>query len=219
MRKRPGVASVSADASTSAKRPAATSVTGSGGLLASILGDVRRSAAERAVASRLGKRVDREDVLDRETKALEARRAFERATRERLEREVVGSSNPSAFCEFEGLEKQWRNVVHEIAAEMRLFSESVEVGDGDEKFVIVSKTDPADGREEGRADASARGVGGAKQGLKKGEALSDKAPTFAGDNVELTVVGTVKRDLRSVEETIADMRKAKEARGGGGGDD
>jgi len=26
----------------------------------------------------------------------------------------------------------------------------------------------------------------------------------------LTVVGTVKRDLRSVEETIADMRKARE---------
>jgi len=49
---------------------------------------------------------------------------------------------------------------------------------------------------------------------KKGEALSDKAPTFAGDDVELTVVGTVKRDLRSVEETIADMRKAKEAKHG-----
>ena len=28
----------------------------------------------------------------------------------------------------------------------------------------------------------------------------------------MTVVGTVKRDLRSVEETIADMRKAKEAK-------
>ena len=184
------------------------------GLLASILGDVRRSAEARASASRLGKRVDREDVMDRETKAMEARRAFERRTRERLEREVVGDANPSAFCEFEGLEKQWRNIVHEIAAEMRLFSESVEVGDGEEKFVIVSKTDPAEGREGGRADASTRGVGGAKHGLKKGEALSDKAPTFAGENVELTVVGTVKRDLRSVEETIADMRKAKEARGG-----
>jgi hypothetical protein len=53
----------------------------------------------------------------------------------------------------------------------------------------------------------------AARSTKKGEGLSDIAPTFAGDSIELTTVGTVKRDLRSVEETIADMKREKAARG------
>ena len=48
-------------------------------------------------------------------------------------------------------------------------------------------------------------------GVKRGEALTDQAPRFAeGDpGPELTVVGTVKRDLRGVAQTIGDMRKRK----------
>lgn len=186
-----------------------------GGLLATILGDVKRANAARAKATALsgGKKIDREDVLDRESRAHEARKRFERETRERLAREVAASANARAFAEFEKLEKQWRNVVHEIAAEMKLFSESVEIGEEEEKLVIVYKTDP----ELARGGGGARGDGEksvekAATGLKRGEALSDKAPQFASDDVELTVVGTVKRDLRSVEETILDMKKAKEAR-------
>ena len=37
------------------------------------------------------------------------------------------------------MEKQWRSVVHEIATEMKMFSESVEVGESGDKFVIVQR--------------------------------------------------------------------------------
>ena len=46
--------------------------------------------------------------------------------------------------------------------------------------------------------------------MKRGEALTDQAPVAEGDPAsELTVVGTVKRDLRGVAQTIGDMRKRK----------
>jgi hypothetical protein len=218
--KRPGIAradardapSTASDAidARAAKKARANAA---GGLLASILGDVKRSNAQRAktVVASGGRAITRDDVVSRETKAMEARRKFEREVRERIEREVAGSESAEAFCEFETMEKQWRNIVHEIAAEMKLFSESVEVGaTGEEKFVIVHKKAPEVERdaESLRNEIAARERAG-KHG-KKGEGLSDKAPTYAADAVELTVVGTVKRDLRSVEETIADMRKARE---------
>ena len=186
----------------------------SGGLLASILGDVKASnaARKRTLAASGGRSVTRDEVLSREAKASEARRRFEDEVRGRLAREVGANASEEAFCEFAPMEKQWRSVVHEIAAEMKMFSESVEVGDDGDKFVIVHKREPRgeDGGEAARDAAAARER--AMKPSRKGEALSDKAPTFAGDDVELTVVGTVKRDLRSVEETIADMRKAKEAK-------
>ena len=57
--------------------------------------------------------------------------------------------------------------------------------------------------------------------MKRGEALTDQAPRFAeGDKgfPELTVVGTVKRDLRGVAETIGDMRKRKREQQAGEGE-
>ena len=181
------------------------------GLLASIIGDVRASNARRVTGTVKsgGKSITREDTMSREERAVEARKKFERETRERLEREVLGGSSEDAFCEFEPMEKQWRNVVHEIAAELKLHSESVEIGEDGEKFVIVQKKAPEIEKdvETLRNELAQRERAASK--AKKGEGLSDKAPQFAAADAELTVVGTVKRDLRSVEETIADMRKAK----------
>ena len=186
----------------------------SGGLLARILGDVKASneARKRTVAATGGRSVTRDEVVSRGAEASEARRRFEDEVRGRLAREVGATASEEAFCEFAPMEKQWRSVVHEIAAEMKMFSESVEVGDDGDKFVIVHKREP---RGEDAGEAARDATAARERAMKpsrKGEALSDKAPTFAGDDVELTVVGTVKRDLRSVEETIADMRKAKEAK-------
>ena len=184
--------------------------------MASILGDVKRSneARKRTLEASGGRPVRRDEVVSREAEAARARKRFEDEVRGRLEREIGTAASEEAFCEFAPMEKQWRSVVHEIATEMKMFSESVEVGESGDKFVIVHKREPRteEAGETARDAAAARER--AMKPSKKGEALSDKAPTFAGDDVELTVVGTVKRDLRSVEETIADMRKAKEAKHG-----
>ena len=223
--KRPGVASTGAGASTTAGASTGTGTVkvkvektrrARGGLLASILGDVKRSneARKRTLEASGGRAVTRDEVVSREAEAARARKRFEDEVRGRLEREIGTAASEEAFCEFAPMEKQWRSVVHEIATEMKMFSESVEVGESGDKFVIVHKREPRaeEAGETARDAAAARER--AMKPSKKGEALSDKAPTFAGDDVELTVVGTVKRDLRSVEETIADMRKAKEAKHG-----
>ena len=219
--KRPGVASTTAGASTSTststvKVKVEKTRRAGGGLLASILGDVKRSneARKRTLEASGGRPVRRDEVVSREAEAARARKRFEDEVRGRLEREIGTAASEEAFCEFAPMEKQWRSVVHEIATEMKMFSESVEVGESGDKFVIVHKREPRaeEAGETARDAAAARER--AMKPSKKGEALSDKAPTFAGDDVELTVVGTVKRDLRSVEETIADMRKAKEAKHG-----
>jgi hypothetical protein len=225
--KRPGIARTPQDgasdapSSSSRTNPAVnathmakkTRPNAAGGLLASILGDVKKSNAQRAkiVVASGGRAVTKDDIMSREVKAMEARKKFEKEVRERIEREVLGNESADAFCEFDTMEKQWRNIVHEIAAELKLFSESVEVGaTGEDKFVIVHKKAPEVERdaESLRNEIAARER--AERHSKKGEGLSDRAPTYAADSVKLTVVGTVKRDLRSVEETIADMRKARE---------
>jgi len=219
--KRPGVASTTAGASTATststvKVKVEKTRRAGGGLLASILGDVKRSneARKRTLEASGGRPVRRDEVVSREAEAARARKRFEDEVRGRLEREIGTAASEEAFCEFAPMEKQWRSVVHEIATEMKMFSESVEVGESGDKFVIVHKREPrAEEAGETTRDAAAARERAMKPS-KKGEALSDKAPTFAGDDVELTVVGTVKRDLRSVEETIADMRKAKEAKHG-----
>jgi len=225
--KRPGVASTGASTTAGASTATATATAtvkvkvekkrrARGGLLASILGDVKRSneARKRTLEASGGRPVRRDEVVSREAEAARARKRFEDEVRGRLEREIGTAASEEAFCEFAPMEKQWRSVVHEIATEMKMFSESVEVGESGDKFVIVHKREPrAEEASETARDAAAARERAMKPS-KKGEALSDKAPTFAGDDVELTVVGTVKRDLRSVEETIADMRKAKEAKHG-----
>jgi hypothetical protein len=78
---------------------------------------------------------------------------------------------------------------------------------------VVELTEAEEAR---RAAAAQRARAGA--GVKRGEALTDQAPRFAeGDpGPELTVVGTVKRDLRGVAETIGDMRKRKREQAGEG---
>ena len=218
--KRPGVASTTAGASTATatstvKVKVEKTRRAGGGLLASILGDVKRSneARKRTLEASGGRPVRRDEVVSREAEAARARKRFEDEVRGRLERGLDGGGERGAFCEFAPMEKQWRSVVHEIATEMKMFSESVEVGESGDKFVIVHKREPR-AEEAGETRETGGGERTGDETEQKGEALSDKAPTFAGDDVELTVVGTVKRDLRSVEETIADMRKAKEAKHG-----
>jgi hypothetical protein len=213
--KRPGIA---ANASSSKPTSAQGGGVGAkrakpsgGNLLASIIGDMKKSNGARP-ATTGAKTITREDTMSREAKALEARKKFERDITARITKEVVENPSLDAFCEFETMEKQWRNVVHEIAADMKLHSESVELESG-EKFVIVHKKagEVEKDVESLKNEVAARER--AARATKKGEGLSDIAPTFAGDSIELTTVGTVKRDLRSVEETIADMKREKAARG------
>jgi len=55
---------------------------------------------------------------------------------------------------------------------------------------------------------------------KRGEALTDRAPEMAATpGSGMAVLGTVKRDLRSVAEVTAEMRKRKREEGGSGAGD
>ena len=192
-------------------RPAA------GGLLSSIIGGIKREGAAVKAAVADGRAVTKADVETREEKLMRARRDFERAHGDRMRAELVeGPDDPEASIEFPPMQKVWRNILHELAGELHLHAESVELEDptaGGDKFVVVYRKPPVveltEAEEARRAAAAQRARAGA--GVKRGEALTDQAPRFAeGDpGPELTVVGTVKRDLRGVAQTIGDMRKRK----------
>lgn len=192
-------------------RPAA------GGLLRSIIGGIKREGAAVKAAVADGRAVTKADVETREEKLMRARRDFEKAHGDRMRAELVeGPDDPEASIEFPPMQKVWRNILHELAGELHLHAESVELEDptaGGDKFVVVYRKPPmvelTEAEEARRAAAAQRARAGA--GVKRGEALTDQAPRFAeGDpGPELTVVGTVKRDLRGVAQTIGDMRKRK----------
>ena len=192
-------------------RPAA------GGLLSSIIGGIKREGAAVKAAVADGRAVTKADVETREEKLMRARRDFEKAHGDRMRAELVeGPEDPEASIEFPPMQKVWRNILHELAGELHLHAESVELEDptaGGDKFVVVYRKPPVveltEAEEARRAAAAQRARAGA--GVKRGEALTDQAPRFAeGDpGPELTVVGTVKRDLRGVAQTIGDMRKRK----------
>ena len=201
-------------------RPAA------GGLLSSIIGGIKREGAAVKAAVADGRAVTKADVETREEKLMRARRDFEKAHGDRMRAELVeGPDDPEASIEFPPMQKVWRNILHELAGELHLHAESVELEDptaGGDKFVVVYRKPPVveltEAEEARRAAAAQRARAGA--GVKRGEALTDQAPRFAeGDpGPELTVVGTVKRDLRGVAETIGDMRKRKREQQAGEGE-
>ena len=149
------------------------------------------------------KTVTKADVMTREERLMQARRDFERTHTERLRRELVESSDPDARIEFPPMEKIWRNIMHELAADLNLHAESVELdvpaAEGD-KYVVVYRKPPevelTEAEELRRARAAAERRARAS-GVRKGEALA--GPVFAPGETgpELTVVGTVKRDLRA----------------------
>ena len=157
--------------------------------------------------------------MTREERLMQARRDFERTHTERLRRELVESSDPDARIEFPPMEKIWRNIMHELAADLNLHAESVELdvpaAEGD-KYVVVYRKPPevelTEAEELRRARAAAERRARASAGVRKGEALTDQAPVFAPGETgpEFTVVGTVKRDLRGVAQTSLDMRKRKQ---------
>ena len=188
-----------------------------GGLLSSIIGGIKRDGAAVKAAVADGRAVTKADVETREEKLMRARRDFEKTHGDRMRAELVdGPEDPEAFIEFSPMQKVWRNILHELAGELHLHAESVELEDpaaSGDKFVVVYRKPPVveltEAEEARRAAAAERAR--AVAGVKRGEALTDQAPRFAeGDpGPELTVVGTVKRDLRGVAQTMGDMRKRK----------
>ena len=120
------------------------------------------------------------------------------------------------------MEKIWRNIMHELAADLNLHAESVELdvpaAEGD-KYVVVYRKPPeveltaenSDERAPPPSDARAP-----PRACEKGEALTDQAPVFAPGETgppELTVVGTVKPALSAGgRETPLDDMETEEGR-------
>ena len=73
-----------------------------------------------------------------EERAAKARQDFEEKTKRILDQELTRSAAEDATYSFEPMEKQWRNLVHEVATDMQLHSQTQTDAD-DNKFVIVSK--------------------------------------------------------------------------------
>ena len=131
------------------------------------------------------------------------------------------SSRMNANGSFQPMVKMWRDVAHGCASELHITSESIEIDDvmdedGDPmKFVRVYKLSKREEEEKKQLEISLREKAEkAKREMlafRKKESLTDKAPAFGDALSELRVAREgEKRDKRSVEETIADMRKAKE---------
>jgi|MDSW01.2.fsa_nt_gb hypothetical protein len=199
---------------------------GGGGLLGSIIGGMKKQSAAAAAAAPGGAPrvlVTKADVMTREEKLVEARKAFEREHSARMKRELV--DDPAAVAEdarvaFAPMEKIWRNVLHEIASDLNLHSESVELdppaAEGDKYVVVYARAPVVELTEAEEMRRAALAKAARASGPRKGEALTDRAPALApGDaGQELTVVGTVKRDVRGVAQTALDMRKRKREEAG-----
>ena len=200
---------------------------GGGGLLNSIIGNIKKTNAASKPSAPGARPITKADVMTREEKLMDARRAFERTHGDRMRRELVDRETSDgddddggeAYIEFPPMDKVWRNILHELAADLRLHSESIELehpAEGGDKYVVVYRKPPvvelSDAEEARRAAAAAAVTARASAGMKRGEALTDRAPMMPEGGIpegELKVVGTVKRDLRSVAEVSAEMRKRK----------
>lgn len=168
----------------------------------------------------------RSSLMTPQERPLERRKTFEKDVKEKIENEVSAKWEASGGAEtvtfsFQPMVKMWRDVAHECASEMQTTSESIEIDDvmdenGDPmKFVRVYKLSEKEEEEKKQLEISLREKAEkAKREMlafRKKESLTDKAPAFGDALSELRVAREGgKRDKRSVEETIADMRKAKE---------
>jgi hypothetical protein len=191
-------------------------------LLGSILGDIKQQ--RQAKSSSQNEKIDRELLKTQAEKALEKRKVFEREVREVLKKNVL-----EKWAELDGaqtvefsftlMQKRFRNIVHECCSEMRVISESVEVDEVDEdgdfaKYVKAYKLSNEAEQERKRSEILMKEKAEKQKReimqFRKKESLTDKAPEL-GKNVEGLRVARdqEKRDKRSVEETIADMRQKK----------
>ena len=198
--------------------PPKPSVSGKG-LLGSIIGGIKREGAHKKAALADGVSVTAADVETREDRLARARRDFEGKHRKSMVDMLVdGTEDLTMFIEFEPMQKQWRNILHELAGELFLHAESIELEDpaatGD-KYVVVYKKPPVlELTEAAEARRLMNAAANRQKGVKKGAALTDQAPVFATGvaNAELTTVGTVKRDLRGVAQTFDEMKERKRKR-------
>mmetsp|Transcript_24994 Transcript_24994/g.34444 ORF Transcript_24994/g.34444 Transcript_24994/m.34444 type:complete len:213 (+) Transcript_24994:300-938(+) len=188
---------------TTQKAPAG-SPGGSGGLLASLLGDLAETTKKIGTAKASNKS---ENISGTAATAFHQRQDFVTQIEKDLRESVLQSRDTEACMRFEPMDKKWRDLIHEVAAELRLHS--VTEGDEDEKCVKVSKildtTPPS-------AAATKLAAASRNTGEKKKVTLSDLAPTPDDPYSSSAVVGlnTRKRDLRSIEEIQADMKNKKE---------
>jgi len=176
--------------------------------------------------SRDNRAIDRSSLMTPQERALQQRKKFEKEVKEKIESEVVEKweakkGEETVTFSFQPMVKMWRDVAHGCASELHTNSESIEIDDvmdenGDPmKFVRVYKLSKKEEEEKKQLEISLREKAEkAKREMlafRKKESLTDKAPAFGDALSELRVAREgEKRDKRSVEETIADMRKAKE---------
>lgn len=194
-------------------------------VLGNILGNIKKTTSG-PNTSNTNTVVVRSSLMTPQERALERRKTFEKDVKEKIENEVTtkweasGGAETATFS-FQPMVKMWRDVLHECASEMQTTSESIEIEDvmdenGDPmKFVRVYKLSKKEEEEKKQLEISLREKAEkAKRevlAFRKKESLTDKAPAFGDALSELRVAREgEKRDKRSVEETIADMRKAKE---------
>ncbi|KAK9813105.1 hypothetical protein WJX72_009141 [[Myrmecia] bisecta] len=140
-------------------------------------------------------------------KAADERQAFEDDTRRQLELEVVSRAEGDASFEFPPMEKPWRALLAEVAEEMGLYAHST--GEQGGRRVVVAKQ-PLPGQLEYGAEAASppRAAGIPVKAASKGRVQRCLPPS---PPALLTKLGTVKRDLRSVEEVQRDMKRQKHA--------
>ena len=237
IRRRPGAPTPGGGGGPAGAGGSGGGAAGGGGLLNSIIGNMKKTNAECKPSGPGARPITKADIMTREEKLMDARRAFERTHGDRMRRELVDRKTSDgddddgggeAFIEFPPMDKVWRNILHELASDLRLHSESIELehpAEGGDKYVVVYSKPPTveltDAEEARRAAAAAamKARASASTGMKRGEALTDRAPMMPeGGGIpegELKVVGTVKRDLRSVAEVSAELRKRKREGGGG----
>lgn len=124
-----------------------------------------------------------------------------------------------AVHDFPCMERPWRDLLHEVAASLGLFSESLDSPDGEERYVSVRKhAVPGElTKEELKAlELKARHVPVKSSRPARYEA-PPPPPLTKADTV--VVLNVNKRDLRSIEEVqgLIAQKKAREASQGDGG--
>jgi len=141
-------------------------------------------------------------------RAAEARRHFEDEAMQLLTQHVLESADEAACFDFPPTERPWRDILHECAASLGLWSESRDSEDG-ERYVFVARAMPVVACR--AADAEARPKAQPKARRADG-GLSSAPPAVVPDELGLVPLNQKKRDLRGIEEVQAELR-AKKAKG------
>ena len=125
---------------------------------------------------------------------------------------MLDAPEDDAFHEFPCMERPWRDLLHDVASSLGLFSESLDAAEGEERYVTVRKRAVAGHLSQDELKALEQKARAAPM-KRSAPASRYEAPPPAEAKDVVVVLNVKKRDLRSIEEVqhLIAQKKARES--------